>query len=513
MTDTPPVQRGETEARYEKFATARQPYLDRGRDCAKLTIPSVLPDLGQKAARLPTAYNGLGARGVKNLTSKLALALFPSNVPFFRLAIDDFQMAQLAQRPDALGEVEKVLSKIERAVMVDISNSTLRIAIESALRHLVVVGNVILYRDPATGKGRSIPLTNFVVRRDPLGTVLEIIIMEEIALVLLPEDVQVLIKANGAASDNDDFATVKLYTRIVRQPRRWDVTQEAGGHPVESSAGGYPIDQCPWLPLRMVVMDGEDYGRSFVEEHYADLNSLEKLTKAVVQFSAAAAKIVFGIKPNSTTNAKKLSAAESGDFVQGDLDKDVTTLQLDKAGDFQIAKSMVDALSERLSYCFLLNSALQRNGERVTAEEIRRLAQELDVGLGGTHALLAQELQLPLVVMTMAAKTKLGELPKLPRKAVKPTITTGIDALGRGTDLENLNVAFQALATIPNALARVKGAEAGKRIFASLQINSDGLFMTDEEVAEEQQRQAMAEMAKAGTPAMAKAMAEGQPTA
>ncbi|WP_416142518.1 portal protein [Escherichia coli] len=43
------------------------------------------------------------------------------------------------------------------------------------------------------------------------------------------------------------------------------------------------------------------------------------------------------------------------------------------------------------------NSAVQRTGERVTAEEIRYVASELEDTLGGVYSILSQELQLPLV--------------------------------------------------------------------------------------------------------------------
>ncbi len=498
-------------SRYARMVPTRQPYIDRARECAKLTIPSLFPEEGQKTSKIIAPYQGVGARGVNNLAAKLMLGLFPPNVPFFRLAVDDFRMAELAQNPDVRGEVEAALGKIERAIMIEVETTALRVPIYEAVRHLIVAGNNLLFRDPETGKSRAYPLTNYVVRRDPLGNVLEIIVREDVGVVTLPDDIRATLQANGSVSDADpDFASVPLFTRVVREPKRWAVSQEAGGVPIPQSAGAFPLDRCPWLPLRMVVMDGEDYGRSYVEEHFADLQSLEKLTKALVQFAAASAKVVFGVRPNATTKVRALAKAASGDFVEGDLEKDITTLQLDKTGDFQVTATTSDKIEERLAYAFMLNSALQRNGERVTAEEIRRLAQELDVGVGGIHALLAQELQLPLVAMLMASKAKRGELPKLPKDFVKPMIVTGVDALGRGTDLENLMTAFNALSAIPNAIQRVKGAEAGNRVFASLQINSDGLFMSDEEVAQQQQQQTMADMAKAGTPAMAKAIAEGQ---
>ena len=52
------------------------------------------------------------------------------------------------------------------------------------------------------------------------------------------------------------------------------------------------INASPWLPLRFNVVDGEPYGRGRVEEFMGDLKSLEALMQALVEGSAAAAKVV-----------------------------------------------------------------------------------------------------------------------------------------------------------------------------------------------------------------------------
>ena len=57
---------------YKELEARRQPFLDRARDCAKLTIPSVLPPQSHgRHSKLPTPYQSLGARGINNLSSKL----------------------------------------------------------------------------------------------------------------------------------------------------------------------------------------------------------------------------------------------------------------------------------------------------------------------------------------------------------------------------------------------------------------------------------------------------------
>ncbi|WP_416142558.1 portal protein, partial [Escherichia coli] len=85
-------------------------------------------------------------------------------------------------------------------------------------------------------------------------------------------------------------------------------------------------------------------------------------------------------------------------------------------------------MEARLSYAFMLNSAVQRTGVRVTAEEIRYVASELEDTLGGVYSILSQELQLPLVRVLLKQLQATQQIPELPKEAVEPTISTGLEA-------------------------------------------------------------------------------------
>jgi len=102
------------------------------------------------------------------------------------------------------------------------------------------------------------------------------------------------------------------------------------------------------------------------------------------------------VNPNGTTKKRTLADSPNGGIADGNA-QDVSVLQLEKFNDFRIAQETASQITERLSFAFLLNSAVQRNAERVTAEEIRFMAQELEAALGGVYSTLSQEFQLPLV--------------------------------------------------------------------------------------------------------------------
>jgi hypothetical protein len=236
------------------------------------------------------------------------------------------------------------------------------------------------------------------------------------------------------------------------------------------------------------------------------LKSLEALTKAIVEGSAAAAKVLFMINPNGTTRAKTLAEAPNGAIVQGS-EGDVSVLQLNKFNDFRVAQTVMAQIQDRLSHAFLLNSSVVRDAERVTAEEIRMLSQELESALGGLYSILSQEFQLPLVTRLMDRMSKKDRLPKLPKDIVKPTIVTGVEALGRGNDLNRLDMFLAGANQVvgPEAVAQyVNVGDYFKRRATALGIETEGLIKSDEEIQMAmQQAQQQEMMMKLGAPAVA----------
>lgn len=500
--------------RYAHLTSTRETFLRRARDASVLTIPSLIPPEGHSdVTTYDTPYQAVGARGVNNLASKLLMALLPPNAPFFKLTIDDFDILEVAG-PEARGAVEEALSRIERTAMNEVETLALRVPVFEVLKHLIIGGNGLLYM-PKKGDVKFYRLDRYVVKRDYMGNLLEIITKESVSPMMLPKEAQELINDEGDAAKNID-----LYTCIHRTNRGWSIYQEVMGEIIQGTEGTYPADKNPFIPLRLNRIDGEDYGRGFVEEYIGDLRSLEQLTKAIVEGSAAAAKVLFLVAPNGTTKAKTLAQSPNGAIVQGSA-ADVSTLQVQKGSDFAVALQTITQITERLSFAFLLNSSVQRNADRVTAEEVRFMAQELESALGGVYSILSQEFQLPLVKLLLNRLQANGKMPKMPKDSVKPQIVTGIEALGRGQDLNRLAQMLQYLQPLgPEVIQKyVNVDDYIDRLAASLGIDTGGLIKSEEQLAQEQQQammaqqqqmmeQSMGAMAEKAAPEMAKAMSQ-----
>jgi hypothetical protein len=403
-------------------------------------------------------------------------------------------------------DLEKALADVERSVSQEVEVQNFRNGIFQALKNLLISGNSLLYL-PDEGGMRVFRLDRYVVKRDPMGNVTHIAVKETVAPMMLPESVREEVYRQEKEN------TCDLYTSIVREGDKFNVQQDVKGIVIEESIGSYPVDKSPWLPLRYTQIDGEDYGRGFVEEYIGDIKSLEALTKAIVEGSAAAAKVLFMVNPNGTTRSRTLAEAPNGAIVQGS-EGDVSVLQLNKFNDFRTAQATMQGITDRLSQAFLLTSGVVRDAERVTAEEIRMLSQELEAALGGLYSLLSQELQLPIVSRLMDRMSRDKRLPKLPKDIVKPTIVTGVEALGRGNDLQRLDLFLAGANQVvgPQAVTQyLNVSDYFKRRATALGIETEGLIKTEEEIQQAmQQAQQQEMMMKLGSPAVAPAINAAQ---
>jgi hypothetical protein len=496
-------------SKFSSMETDKHSYLLRARDCSRLTLPTLIPDQGwTSATKFPVPFQGIGARGVNHLAASLLLSLLPPNQPFFRLVLDEEALREL-DAVDIKAEIDKTLGSIERSVMQEIEVMAIRPVVFEALKHLIVGGNALLH----LGEDglRTFGLEHYCIRRDPAGTIRDIVVRESVAARTLPQEFIDAVGPEKYHLIKDSEAPVDLYTCIhLTEKDKYEAYQEIEGVILESTRGSYTKKTLPWFALRMNRVDGESYGRGYVEEYLGDLKSLEGLTQAIVEGSAAAAKVTLLVNPNGMTSVESLSRSPNGAIIEG-ISTDVTVLQIPKQADFAIAFQTISAITERLSYAFLLAESTIRNAERVTAEEVRLTTAAVERQLGGIYSILSQEFQLPLVRRLMSRMEKEKRLPRVPDKYVHPMVVTGIDALGRGNDLAKLDAFIQGLLAVGGAegMAWINMGEFLTRRAAALGIDTEGLIRSPEEVQQEQQQAQMMALANKAGPALVNQVGQG----
>ena len=484
--------------RYDALTGYRTEYLAQADTAARLTLPYLIRDEEQfrgGTRDLPTPWQSVGAKGVVTLAAKLMLALMPVNTSFFKLQLDDSQLGD-AIPTEARSELDLSFAKIERTIMEAIAASDDRVVIHQALKHLVVAGNALIFM----GKNglKLYPLNRFVIDRDGNGNVIEIVTKEKIAKKLLRDQLPDVYEEMQGIDPDEDREDCDVFTHVKRDGNRFIWHQEVFDKIIPASRGKSPLDTNPWIHLRFNTVDGEAYGRGRVEEFIGDLKSLEALSQALVEGSAAAAKVVFVVSPSSTTKPQTLASAGNGAIVQGRPD-DIGVVQVGKTADFATAYQMVGQLEKRLAEAFLILNI--RQSERTTAEEVRMTQMELEQQLGGLFSLLTVEFLVPYLNRKLSVFQKTGQIPKLPKDMVKPTIVAGVNALGRGQDREALGMFLTTIAQTmgPEALAKfINPEEVIKRLAASQGIDVLNLVRSMQEIQGEDQAAMEQQMAIEG---------------
>ena len=489
-------------SRYSQLATDREDFLEQGRESASLTLPYLLTESGHASGNsLAKPYQSIGARGCNVLASKIMLGLFPINTGFFKLQINDAELESVPElTPEIRSEVDLSLSKMERMVMQQIAESNDRVQLHTAMKHLIVTGNVLIF---AGKKGLKVyPLDRFVIARDGDGTVVEIITKELVDRDLLPEGFQSPELPNevgedgpkmgvGAGKSND----AEVFTCVKLKDGRHVWHQEVDGKILPNSKSTAPLKFSPWLPLRFNVCDGESYGRGRVEEYIADLRSLDSLTQSLVEGSAAAAKVVFLVSPSATTKPQSLAKARSGSIIQGRPD-DVGVVQVGKTADFRTVQEMINGLTQRLSDAFLVLNV--RQSERTTATEVQATIQELNEQLGGIYGNLTVELLSPYLNRKLHLLQRSNKVPTLPKGLISPVVVAGLYGVGRGQDRVALMEFMTTVANTmgPEAMMQyINPEEVLKRFAASAGIDTLNLIKDastmeqEKQAAQEQQMQ------------------------
>ena len=527
--------------RYEALSTDKLIFVQRARQCARVTVPYAFPPQGHSSATTYfTPFQSVGADCLNNLTAKLMLVLFPPGEPFFKLTGSaklkkNIRSAQKDEQDgtDMKAEFEKGLGLVEQDVTDEMESHGARVSKTEAIQQLLVSGNALIQ---ITEENKFIchHLENYVVRRDVDGHPIELVIRQTLKRQSLPEEALKILyqlekhgqpTATAPSSDNSsaDRATslepgnIDLFTwaRIegTGKKKKWEFHQEILGHRIPDTDGEWPLETPALIPLVWRRIQGEHYGRGFVEQYLGDLNSLEALSQTLIEGASIAGRVRWVVDETGLTKISDIANAANGAFVHGEVEggkpKNIAAVQLEKTMDFKILVDTIQMITERLNRAFL--RVQTRDAERVTAEEVRQLAKELEAALGGAYAMLAQEFQRPIVRRVILNMQKSGALKHWPKDMIRAEIVAGLEGLGREQQIQKLSqlVNLVAQAFGPQAVAQAFNLPSYfTRLGTDMGIDMDGLVKSQDQMAQEAQQQNMNEMQQKLGPHMIKAASD-----
>lgn len=428
--------------RWSTLELRKLPLIRRCEEYAMWTLPYLFPILGTSNTELNGPVDGTGARAVNNLANKLVMTLFQPHAPFFRLNVSQDvvqEMTVAAEDGDEdakefLAIMDKDLAEAEKQAMQELNYNRFRTEATMAAKALIVTGNTLMYYPEDESNVQTYNLRDYCVVRDPSGTVIEIITRDKKAFSTFSEEKQTEIRKANRNKKYTPSCTVTLYTRVCKKDDgKYHMTQAADDYTLDSTAV-WTSDEMPYIPLTWNLVRGEDYGRGLVEDFAGAFHGLHVLNSAMYDLVAISADIKFLVDPASVLDVQALNDSESGTYHTG-REGDISVPQLNKQWDMQFIQSAIANLQQQIAQAFLLNSSVARDAERVTAEEIRLVAQELEVSHGGIYSRFAEEWQLKLAVLLL---TRMDY--RVNKTTIYPQIITGLDSLSRAGDLDNLRM-------------------------------------------------------------------------
>lgn len=459
---------------------------------AALTIPKIclrdgfLPESTDQSHD----YQSLGAQCVNHAANKLMMTLFRPSIPFMRLGVVGDTLAQLEANGITAANLAEALSAKEREAVRLLDSRAQRPKLYTACKHLIVTGNVLL--DLSDKKARVMGLRYFCVRRTANGKVHTLIIKENIRRDELEPEVQKILQKRYATDSKVDY-----FKWISRNPdgsyrmTQWVNEQQL---PEDKFGGKWPEDKLPYHAIAWDLADESNYGTGLVEEYIGDLEAVSVMAEGTVTGGVLAAEWRWLVNPTGMTRAEDVENSKNGDALPG-RSEDIQPTQGGSAEAIRVLMEVGTRWEQRLARGFLLLSAVRRDAERVTAEELRQDALELETAWGGVYSALGESLQKPV------ASWLLDDIGMDIRGTdIEVSVVTGLDALSRNGDLNNLQIALRALAetaTLPEHMqARLKWNALAAYVGAGTGIDLKPFVMSDEEYEAKVQQQQQARVAE-----------------
>lgn len=470
----------------------------KAEDFARFTVASLMVDPLNKTAQAETVeydFQSAGALLTNNLTAKLAMALFPPGRPSFQLELDD----TLKAAAQAAGVADSVMhartAELERQATRKLFQNATLSKLHRVLRLLIVTGNALLFRDSDRGRTMVWTMQSYTVRRTSTGEPSCVVLRQQMPFSELPLAIQNDARdkrVRSVDSGRIDLYTVIEWKEVAQGRRRAEVWHELDDKRVGPESS-YPEHLCPYIPCAWTVPDGEHYGRGHVEEYSGDFARLSMLSEALGLYELEALNVLNLVDEAAGGVVDDYKDAQVGDFVPGKTGA-VTSYERGDYNKIAQANNSVENIVLRLNRAFMYTGQ-QRNAERVTVEEIKTIAEEAENLLGGIYSLLAENLQAPLAYLTMAeAATGNGNLLLgIATKTYRPTIVTGIPALTRNVETQNLLRATQEAAAIVPALGqlspRFDTEKVVERIFANNSVDLETISKDPDQLAAEAEQQ------------------------
>lgn len=470
--------------RFEKFDNKRQGILRRLERYAAWTVPKLFPikNRDQDTEPLTHGFQSLGAQSTNHLANRLMMSLFQPNRPFFRLEADEATKRKLQEAGADPKTLQSALAKAEQDASMELDKRSIRSRLYDMLKMLIVLGNALMIFEKDSV--RILNLRHYVVKRNKEGKVVEMVVREKVNKEHLSAAAYAQCLGRAEFKPDADGCCYE-YQWIKLRDGKYDIDTWIDDVKLNASFSSRVKEEK--LKYRAVTWDlasGDDYGTGLVEDYEADFQSLSMLSEATVYAAILASEYRWIVNPTGQTQIEDFQNSPNGGALPGQKD-DISLLSHGLESNVGTNIQLQQMYINRIGAGFMLQSAVTRDAERVTKEEIQRNAEELEGGLGGAYSRIAVDVQVPTAYWTMDLIGK-----DIVGKGIEPVIITGLAALSRSGDRDRLLAFGTNLASVlslpPVILGRLRLSAWMSDLAAAEGIDPNTYVLTEEEYQQQQ---------------------------
>lgn len=475
----------------------------RNEEYARWTVPSICPEDASGDQNPRQGNVAIGARLVNSLANRVVDVMFPSDRPFFSLPMTPKSERELVKEhggdKEAAGKEMLVIRQMTEGVVNDAMRimdltSYRPVAVE-AVKHAIITGGCILRRHD--DNLRSVyGIKNYACMRDTRGVLTAAILRDSKTFSSLTKEHQDMLETIAPGKYKQD-APITLYTYFERTSENtWITCQGLDDQVLDGSKDTHDNENLPIIDITWSLQSGDNYPRGLVEENQVLFGNIDVTSLAIIDMFGIAADTKFLVNPASMLDVDELNSAPRGSYHAG-IPGDVEAVGFKHRAEMEVLINQVQSWERQLAQVFLLMSAVTRDAERVTAEEIRGQARELESAFGGLYSKLA------LVWQKKEAMYVVNQL-RLEDDAladVDVVVTTGLESLSREGQLDALRLAIadlQMMDTVPEDLrAAIDVRSFAEFVFTNRGVNfgqfvkSKDVIAAEQKAAQEREQQMM----------------------
>lgn len=395
-------------------------------------------------------------RAVKNFNTKQKKALFPSNRPFFVYDLP-IQQRQILEANNTEKLAMDRATEVAAGWALEFLQNTKKLysLLPNLFDALTVTANGMLFMGhKKEDKAVFISPANFVVRRTQSGDEREAIIREVIALTDLSPELQTVVKEHYKMPE-EAFSNKKVEQPELHTIQKFTYVEfcEDGSCKYTEYVENIRVGDTKTVPKeepRFIIIapnrpEGANYGVGIVQQCLPSILQAYGGHKAVANVNALIGEAKYYTRPNMVGGIRQAQAGGSGKYIVVNNPDDIGMLPMTN---INIAPSelAISMAREEIAKTFIMTGDAVRDAERVTAFEIRKMADDITSVHDNWLADIAEQLQEKLVQYAtyhMDLLNSQGVPVKDDLLKMQVKIITGSDAIDKVSESDNLLTAIQ----------------------------------------------------------------------